>query len=260
MDWFGNQRDILILVQISSEYMCDHTTRLKERQCRKLYNVINSLLEENSRHKLLDIGCNNGVHTKRIEEHSKAEVTGVDINDEFLSQASGRSIKCLKVDLDEQDLPYPEECFDAVHCNQIIEHLRKTDHLVSEIKRVLKPRGYLILGTPNLASWDNRILLALGYQPNYSEVSFERFYGSPIRGELEEITKPFGHLRLFTKKALIEMLTENGFNMERIVGTSMTYGSELSSPVERFMLNSLNSMTDYYSAISQILVVKARKN
>jgi SAM-dependent methyltransferase len=49
--------------------------------------------------------------------------------------------------------------------NQVFEHLKNVWRPMSEIGRVLREGGWLILSVPNLGSLHNRVLLALGRQP-----------------------------------------------------------------------------------------------
>jgi 2-polyprenyl-3-methyl-5-hydroxy-6-metoxy-1,4-benzoquinol methylase len=53
----------------------------------------------------------------------------------------------------------------------VIEHLLNPDLAICGVLRVLKRGGFLVLSAPNLAKWLNRLLLFLGLQPRYSEVS-----------------------------------------------------------------------------------------
>jgi SAM-dependent methyltransferase len=48
-------------------------------------------------------------------------------------------------------IPYPEEYFEGVFCCWLLEHLSEPDRAISEIYRVLKPRGYacVIVPSPN---------------------------------------------------------------------------------------------------------------
>ena len=78
-------------------------------------------------------------------------------------------------------LPYDDESFDVVCSNQVIEHLARTDNFVSEILRVLRPGGYAVTSTENLASWHNIAALALGWQPfSLSNVSKVLGLGNPL--------------------------------------------------------------------------------
>ena len=94
--------------------------------------------------------------------------------------------------------------------SELIEHLVDTDAAVEEARRVLRPGGILLLSTPNLAAWFNRGLLGLGIQPVFSEVSLRGIYGRPGH-------EVVGHLRLFTRRALVEFLTARGFACERVL-------------------------------------------
>ena len=79
--------------------------------------------------------------------------------------------------------------------SELIEHLVDTDSALDEAWRVLKPGGWLLLSTPNLAAWYNRGLLALGVQPVFSEVSLRGVFGRPG-------TVVAGHLHMFTRRHL----------------------------------------------------------
>lgn len=65
--------------------------------------------------------------------------------------------------------------------NPVIEHLFDTDNFVSESFRILKPGGYTIVSTVNLASWHNIFALILGYQPfDFANISIKGTIGNPF--------------------------------------------------------------------------------
>jgi SAM-dependent methyltransferase len=51
-------------------------------------------------------------------------------------------------------LPFRDESFPCVLCSQVIEHVPKESPILSELVRVLKPGGRLVLGTPDYANWE----------------------------------------------------------------------------------------------------------
>ncbi len=53
-----------------------------------------------------------------------------------------------KVKMDIHEIPFPENTFDAVLCNHVLEHVRDDIKAMSEIDRVLKPGGFAILQVP----------------------------------------------------------------------------------------------------------------
>ena len=83
----------------------------------------------------------------------------------------GVGLDITKGDDLEQPFKIKSASVDLVIALEIIEHLFDTDHFLSEINRVLKPGGYLILSTPNLASLTNRLKLLFGRYPKYLEYS-----------------------------------------------------------------------------------------
>lgn len=54
---------------------------------------------------------------------------------------------------DAQDLPYRDESADAVICQAVLEHVKNSSKVISEIIRVLKPGGYLFVDVPFLQGY-----------------------------------------------------------------------------------------------------------
>jgi len=53
-----------------------------------------------------------------------------------------------KVKMDIHQIPFPENTFDVVLCNHVLEHVKDDIQAMSEIKRVLKPGGFSIMQVP----------------------------------------------------------------------------------------------------------------
>jgi len=83
----------------------------------------------------------------------------------------GLGLDLSKGDDLEKPLKIKPNTTDLVIALEIIEHLYDTDQFLSEIHRILKPKGTLILSTPNLASLPNRLRLLFGGYPKYLEFS-----------------------------------------------------------------------------------------
>ena len=169
------------------------------------FDVVIRLLKDIKAKTLLDLGCGSGALTLRIAQViGAAEVYGVDIDDEALRIAEMRGIKTFKVDLSKEHIPLPDESIDIITALEVLEHLLNPDHMIKEAYRVLKKGGYFLVSTPNLASWVNRIVMLLGYQPYNAEVSTEILAG--VLWRAYSFIKPSGHIRPFTLRALIELL------------------------------------------------------
>ncbi len=165
---------------------------------------------------LLDIGCSDGKYAVKIGEAIGAStIYGIDMNANALEKARMRGISTYSCDIDGGHLPFADNSIGFVYCTEVIEHIVNTDMLMIEILRVLQPRGYLLISTPNLGCWVNRIVLLIGWQPIYTEVSFIKHYGTPFgytRGN------PVGHVRVFTWPALKEFLNYKGFHLSKVKG------------------------------------------
>jgi SAM-dependent methyltransferase len=170
---------------------------------------------------MLDVGCADGQVTLALHEAVGAQETyGVDISADSVAVATARGVRAFQVDLDAEDLPFDEGFFDAIYCGEVIEHVFDPGRLLKEIRRVLKQGGICVLTTPNLAGWPNRIVLLFGYQPYPLAVSPDMEWAGKLFLRDEE--GQWGHLRVFTVRALTELVTSHGFSVERIEGCAVT--------------------------------------
>ena len=179
--------------------------------------ILESLPVRNSG-SLLDLGTHRGDFTVRLAKHLKAErVAGVELIERHAAVARSRGINVAVADLDD-GLPFPSQSFEVVTANQVIEHVRRTDVLLREMRRVLKPDGLACISTNNLSSWHNVIALGLGMQPTPMHVSDEVIVGNPLNPEHRRGHRDLGrtHLRLFTGRALAELAGYHGLAMEQL--------------------------------------------
>lgn len=121
--------------------------------------------ETNKDLKVLEIGCGQGDILKILQERFNA--VGID----------------KEVDLEKDTLPFFDESFHVVFTKSTIEHVQNTPHLLSEIKRVLKPGGWVCVLTP---AW---------------EYNYKDFYNDPT------------HIKPFHRKGLQDALKIAGFGV-----------------------------------------------
>jgi len=167
---------------------------------------------------LLDLGTHDGSFTVRVARHLASEhVMGVELLAEHAAAAEARGIEVHVADLC-HSIPFESGSVDVVHANQVIEHVQRTDRMLSEISRVLRPGGIACISTNNLASLHNLGSLALGWQPMPLHVSDEVIVGNPVNPENGEPHEDLGrtHLRLFTARALAELCEHHGLRTRAI--------------------------------------------
>lgn len=172
--------------------------------------------------KVLDIGCYDGAFSILIGTRLSAnEVFGVDISESNVAEAQAKGCRAVVCDIDSSRLPFDDASFQAIHAGDIIEHLYNPDALLTEIHRLLASAGICILTTPNLAALANRIALLLGYQPFPVGTSLEHDPGKLL---LSNALLLGGHIRVFTLRALKELLLIHGFKVLRTEGMAMSTG------------------------------------
>jgi len=156
--------------------------------------------------RVLDLGCGAGANTLALFGNQRdVSVVGLDIAHPSAVVYRSRTGRPAVVGAGEA-LPVAAGSVDLVVCNDVLEHLVDPDTLMEEIRRILRPGGHLVLSTPNLAAWFNRLALLAGVQPAFSEVSFRRIFGRPGSDVV-------GHLRLYTPRALLPFLAFHGFRV-----------------------------------------------
>jgi len=100
--------------------------------------------------RVLDIGCGRGEFVRGFNEIG-IEAHGVDISEysikDGLSRAPFLNGKLHVCDIDKDKLPFPEEYFDLIISINTIEHVCSPSRFVEESRRVLKPRGYILVIT-----------------------------------------------------------------------------------------------------------------
>ena len=119
--------------------------------------------------KVLDVGCGTGNFSIKLAKMG-CEVIGIDISEEMLKVAKdkakkeGLNIKFYNMDV--YDMKFEDNCFDGVISVTAFEFLKDPDKAIEEMFRVLKPKGYLLIGTINKDSEWGELYLSKEFQEN----------------------------------------------------------------------------------------------
>jgi ubiquinone/menaquinone biosynthesis C-methylase UbiE len=140
---------------------------------------VKASLPVNKELNILDIGLGEGTDLANVKRKisNKISAFGVECYPPNIETANKNGIKVYPINIETDVIPAENNYFDVVIANQIIEHSKEIFWIFSEISRVLKKQGLLIVGVPNLASLHNRILFLGGLQPTCLEL-----LGSHVRG------------------------------------------------------------------------------
>ena len=135
--------------------------------------------------KVLDIGCG----SSRILE-SVPGMIGLDVSIQKLRFMSRRGCPVLRGSI--YSLPFPDGTFDEVIFSQVIEHIPPKPQIMGEIRRVMKPGGRLIIGTPD---YDRMFWVILEY-----------FYNA-----LKPEAYAHEHIAHYTLGSMRKLLKDTGF-------------------------------------------------
>jgi ubiquinone/menaquinone biosynthesis C-methylase UbiE len=141
----------------------------------------------------LDLGCGEGRFADLLIE-AGAHVLAVDVAAEPLRRARARrpDLETRLIELP-PPLPFEDASFDVVWAGEVIEHVADTPAWLSEVRRVLRSGGHLVLTTPDHGPLTT---LAMALRPWLFDAHFDP------RGD---------HLRFYTRRTLAALLADFGF-------------------------------------------------
>lgn len=150
--------------------------------------------------KVLEIGCAAGEFRSNLKlDH---EYWGIEPT-ESVAQEAKKNLDHVLVGLyEEVHTELPDNYYDLIICNDVIEHMPDHDAFFQAIKQKLTNEGAIVASVPNVRHISNLINLIFKKDWKYTE-----------DGILDKT-----HLRFFTKKSLIRTIQENGFHLDAISG------------------------------------------
>jgi len=121
---------------------------------------------------VLDLGCGTAGSTFFLAEHGKAEwIIGVDLMRDMIKVAKKNAINrgldqkiCFLI-CDGRHLPFKASCFEAlISRGDVFCFLVPLKSTVQELKRVMKPKGVIVLEMDNRVDWKPGSIVSTGFQ------------------------------------------------------------------------------------------------
>ncbi len=110
--------------------------------------IIRRMMSARAGESILEVGCGGG-HV--LSQFREARLTGVDVSGEMLAKArqnlAGLDFELHKGDVAEVGLP--DHSFDGIVCTEVLEHVVDPEHVLTQIKRLVKPTGRVVITFPN---------------------------------------------------------------------------------------------------------------
>lgn len=157
--------------------------------------------------KVFEIGCGNGRVLRELRQLGW-NVCGCDFDEKAVESARTR----LDIDVKHgtlQEQGYPQDQFDAIVLNHVIEHLPNAREVLAESYRVLKPSGLLRVITPNAAALGHRV--------------FKQYWLH---------LDPPRHLCIFSKSSLETIVKDAGFEITNVFSSVRDANSMVKKSLE----------------------------
>jgi len=138
--------------------------------------------------KLLEIGCSQGYLLEAVRNNARFEAEGIDYAEGPINYARSSGLKVNRSSL--EDMRYAAELFDFIVALHVIEHVQNLNETFREIRRVLKPGGYVYIVLPCISHFKAR-----------------------LAGRRWHYIGPPGHLWYFTTQSMRVFLEQRGFSV-----------------------------------------------
>lgn len=152
-----------------------------------------NLIEEHtnlSSGKILDVGAGTGAFLQTMKE-AKWNVTGLEPDE--LARENAKKLYNLDLQASEQLFALSAETFDAITLWHVLEHVHELHDYISQLKKLLKPNGYLFIAVPNYTSYDAKF--------------YQRFWAA------YDVPR---HLYHFSPTAITQLLLHHGLQLKNI--------------------------------------------
>jgi 2-polyprenyl-3-methyl-5-hydroxy-6-metoxy-1,4-benzoquinol methylase len=171
-----------------------HALREKIAILELVRRIKNEFPYSNDKINVLEIAGATGTTAMKIKEQGY-NVCVSDNHEVPLKIAEERGLTCVQFDA-EGSFPFQNDSFHALFAGEIIEHIFDIEGFMSECNRVLKKNGIIVITTPNLAAFQDRILFLFGKSPRHID-------------PLHQYRKL--HIRPFTKSNIFHVFNKSGF-------------------------------------------------
>lgn len=146
---------------------------------------------------VLDVGCSNGQFGAAVKQKNQAEVWGIEPFESFGSLAVDKLDKVFIASVEGTLAELPDNYFDVVYFNDVLEHLLDPYSVLEQMKKKLKPNGIVISSIPNIR-----------YFRTFFKLLFKGEWDYEDEGILDRT-----HVRFFTKKSILKMYQNAGYEV-----------------------------------------------
>jgi methionine biosynthesis protein MetW len=141
------------------------------------HQIISRIISDGAH--VLDLGCGNGELLSLLRREKNALVQGIELDEDQMHRCVEQGLTVLQGDIESGLVDYPDQSFDYVILNQIMQEIKAADFVIAESLRVGKR---VIVGFPNFAHIKARLtLLFAGKTPINEALPYYWFETPNIR-------------------------------------------------------------------------------
>lgn len=155
--------------------------------------------------RILEVGCGTGNFSAQLSKEKK-ETWGVEFNEKASIEAREKLFKVINRSLDDALEELPEDYFDVIVLNDVLEHLLFPWEDLQHLKSKLTKDGVIVSSIPNVR-----------YVKNLFNLIFKKDWKYVDQGILDST-----HFRFFTKKSIKELYENNGYTIQKMKGINAT--------------------------------------
>jgi len=155
---------------------------------------------------LLDIGCGEGTFAGYIKEKEGLEAWGIELMLEPGEQAKERLDKVFIGPCEDFIDELPDNYFDVIYCNDVLEHLIDPYTVLGTLKNKLTEKGVVISSIPNIR-----------YHDAFKKIILQKKFEYEGHGIFDKT-----HMRFFTKSSIAKMYRDEGYKILSHEGINRT--------------------------------------
>lgn len=155
--------------------------------------------------KALEIGCGHGRFSAQLVKNG-VETWGIEPDPHSFEVASKELFKVLEGTIESQIDNVPDNYFDIIIMNDVLEHLLYPWDNLKQLRSKLSDNGVLVSSIPNVR-----------YSKNIFNLIIKRNWEYTESGILDST-----HFRFFTKKSIKTLYRKSGYSVQTIKGINVT--------------------------------------
>ncbi len=157
---------------------------------------------------ILDVGCGSGIFGQLVKQKLNCIFWGIEPDRESAEKAARRLDKVINDTFSADLTEIKDKSFDVICFNDVLEHLSNPEEILELSRNKLTENGIVVASIPNILFFHTMVDIVVRQDWQYQD-----------SGVLDRT-----HLRFFTKKSIIRMFENSGYEIIKIVGINPSNG------------------------------------